>query len=202
MKNIINFYNTIAKNYSKNFSKPSEHLKDFLKLLPKKGNILDIGCGAGNDSNFIKSKKFTVMGIDTSKEMLRIARNNYPEIKFSLEDMRRIKFKKNKFDGIISSYSIIHIPKNEILKTLKILNIILKNKGFIYISLHLGKPREIFTEDPFGQNKKIFLNIMSLREISFLLESAGFKIFYKNKMKPKKGQLNFTKLFIFAQKIF
>jgi ubiquinone/menaquinone biosynthesis C-methylase UbiE len=200
MKNLSQPYNKIAKEYCKIYSRPSKHLIDFLKLLPKNGNILDVGCGAGVDSNFIKSIKFTVVGIDNSKEMLKIARKNYPEIKFLLKDMRKIKFNDKKFDGIIFSYSLIHIPKNQMPKTLKRFSKIIKSNGYIYISLQLGHSKEAYINDPFGKNEKLFLNIMSLIEVKVLLKNAGFKIIFETKMKPKKNQLNFTKLFIFAQK--
>lgn len=201
MKKISSIYNKIAKNYNKRFSKPSEYLEYFLKLLPKNGKVLDVGCGVGIDSNFIKSKKFTVVGIDTSKEMLKIARKNYPEIYFYLNDMRKIKSNDKKFDGIISSYSLIHIPKNEMPKTLKGFNKIIKSNGYIYISLQLGSSGEVYINNPFGQNEKLFLNIVSLNEIKVLLKNAEFKIIFKTIMKPKKNQLKFTKIFIFAQKI-
>ena len=60
------------------------------------------------------------MGIDFSNEMIEIAKNNYPNINFILGDMRKIKFQNSRFDGVIASYSLIHITKKELPKILNI----------------------------------------------------------------------------------
>ena len=42
-KQVSSIYNKIAKSYADEFSSPSEHLDEFLNLLPKGAKIIDIG---------------------------------------------------------------------------------------------------------------------------------------------------------------
>lgn len=201
-ENVVDIYNQIAKKYSKTFSKPSSYMEDFLKLLPEGGKILDVGCGIGADSGFAVSKGFVVKGVDLSKGMLGIAKSEYPKVDFCLDDMRKMKFPDSYFDGIIASYSLIHIKKIELPKIINKFSKLLKNEGLLYIALQSGKPREIFINEPFDHNKKLFLNVISYQEMNKLLKDNDFDIVKKFKRKPIKeeGEINFMKLFIIAQK--
>ena len=69
--------------------------------------ILDFACGTGlNISYFIKKVPAkNIIGIDYSKSMLKVAKTNYPYVKFIRADISRYLFKK-KFDKIVSTYSI------------------------------------------------------------------------------------------------
>src|SRR5438874_2426691 len=67
----INSYNRSSKEYSKKVKDffPKTQAKKFITLLPKKATILDAGCGDGRDAK-IFSKKFKVIGVDLSSEMI------------------------------------------------------------------------------------------------------------------------------------
>ncbi len=198
--NVSNVYDKIAIKYSKEFSNPSEYLDFFLELIPKKGRILDFGCGVGVDSNYMFSKGFFVTGIDISKGMLEIARKNYPEVSFKLKDIRDIE-ENGVYDGIVASCSLIHIPKEEVPETLRKFNNLLNKRGIIYISLQEGSSEEVFVDEPFKPDEKLFLNIISFNEIKQLLDESNFSIIKHYQRKPKtKEELNYNKLFIIARK--
>ncbi|MBU1119311.1 class I SAM-dependent methyltransferase [Patescibacteria group bacterium] len=197
----VQVYDKIAKTYANEFSKPSEHIDEFLKYMPTNGKLLDAGCGNGVDSVYVKKLGFDVVGVDMSEKMLEIARSKYPEIDFRQGDMRKLGFKENELDGIIASCSLIHIPKKDVLKTLQQFARFLKKEGVIYIQLQSGKSEEIFIEEPFKPDEKLFLNIFSLTEIECCLVKAGFNIIRKYERKSQKNEeLEFTKLYVIAQK--
>lgn len=194
-------YDQIAKSYAKEFSKPSEHIYEFLTLLPKKTYVLDAGSGVGIDSNYMFSKGFKVIGVDLSKEMLQLAKQKFPKIDFRQQDIRELNFDKNSFGGILASCSIIHIPKKDVPKLLKKFYNFLKKDGYIYIALQGGKSDEIFIDEPFKSDEKLFLNINSFAEIEHLLIKSGFSIVKKYERESKsKKELNYTKLFVIAKK--
>lgn len=141
-KQASSVYDKIAKPYAKEFSKPSEYIDDFLAQLHKNGKIFDVGCGVGVDSGYMVSRGFEVIGIDLSKEMLNIARQKFPQIDFRQLDIRELDFPPQFLDGILASYSLIHIPKKDVPDLLKKFHRILKKDGAIYIALQEGKSEE------------------------------------------------------------
>jgi len=194
-------YDKIAESYANEFSKPSEHIDEFLVLIPKSGRILDVGCGVGVDSGYMVSKGFEIIGVDLSKEMLRLAKQRFPQIEFKLADIRKLDFPLNSFNGILASCSLIHIPKKDFPQTLKNFYRMLKKEGVIYIALQGGNSEEIIIDEPFKPDEKLFLNILSFDEIKNLLEGTGFSIVKKYEREPKsKEELNFKKVFIIAKK--
>lgn len=194
-------YDKIADHYANAFSNPSEHIDDFLALLPKNAKILDVGCGFGVDSGYMASKGFDVVGVDLSKEMLRLAKQKFPQIDFRQQDIRDLDFPIESFDGILASCSLIHIPKKDVPALLKKFHKILKKDGAIYIALQGGKSQEIFVNGPFKPDEKLFLNIFSFDEIKNLLVNARFSIVKKHERPSKlKEELDFTKLFVIAKK--
>ena len=200
-KQASSVYDKIAEPYAKEFSKPSEYIDEFLALLPKNAKILDVGCGVGVDSGYMVSEGFEVIGIDLSKEMLKLAKQEFPKIDFRKQDIREIDFPSNSFDGILASCSLIHIPKKDVPAILNKFHQILKKDGVIYIALQGGKSEEIFVNEPFKPDEKLFLNIISFDEIKNLLVNAKFSIIKKYERQPKsKEELNFTKLFVIAKK--
>ena len=76
-------------------------LKEFIKPTYK---LLDVGCGTGISTNFFKvEEKF---GIDPSKSLIRIARNNYPYAEFNVGTAEQLTYKDKKFDIVISLTAI------------------------------------------------------------------------------------------------
>lgn len=200
-KQASSVYDEIAKKYAKEFSKPSEHIEEFLALLPKNAKILDAGCGVGVNAEFMASEGFEIVGIDLSKEMINIARKKFPQIDFRQQDIREIDSPPNSFNGIFASFSLIHIAKKDIPTLLKKFHKLLKKRGVIYIALQGAKSEEIFVNGPFNPDKKFFLNIISFDEIENLLIDAGFSIIKKYKREPKsKKELNYLKLYVIAEK--
>jgi SAM-dependent methyltransferase len=52
------------------------------------GRVLDIGCGTGNATAPLVQRGFEVVGLDTSRDMLAIARAKLPDVPFLLGDVR------------------------------------------------------------------------------------------------------------------
>jgi len=194
-------YDKIAEPYAREFLTPSEHIEKFLALLPENAKILDVGCGVGVDAHYMMSEGFQVTGIDLSKEMITLAEQKYPQIDFRNQDIRELDYREMTFDGIVASYSLIHIPKKDILELLKNFYLLLKHNGKIYISLQGGISGEIYVREPFKPDEELFLNIVTFQEIKKLLRKAGFSI-VKNFERPSRSKVefDFTKLFIIAKK--
>jgi len=127
-------FKSIAQYYSDIYFKEDIYEKEskvILSLIKKykqsDGNyLLDVACGTGTHVNFF-SKKYKVYGLDYSKEMLMIARRNYPNVKFLHRNMVDFHLKLT-FDVILCLYGSIGF-----VQTVKNLNRTLKN-----LSSHLN----------------------------------------------------------------
>jgi len=109
-------YNQIASVYhnQRDKYKSDDVLNSFVSLLPKSGDVLDVGCGAGVPvARSLVDSGFRVTGIDISSSMIKLARINVSEANFTEMDMRKLKFDSSSFDGITAFYSLFHVPMDE-----------------------------------------------------------------------------------------
>ena len=91
-----------------------EEINKLIDLLPQKGRILDAGCGTGLPAaKYLIENGFDVIGVDFSDEMLKLAKRNVPKADFIKQNITDLDFPDNYFDGLISLYAIIHIPREK-----------------------------------------------------------------------------------------
>lgn len=108
----------------------------YAKLPPLKGKtVLCIGCGSGEEcEHLLKSGAKKVVGIDTSKELIAIAKTSYPDIEFRVEDMRKMKFPQASVDFVYSSLAMHYLADWR--STLKKIYRLLKPRGTFLFSTH------------------------------------------------------------------
>lgn len=77
-----------ATNYTNHFSFVHKYGEDVLKLIdaPAGSRVLDLGCGNGALTKKLQELGFQAQGMDASLEMLHVARQNYPDIRFEKGD--------------------------------------------------------------------------------------------------------------------
>jgi trans-aconitate methyltransferase len=87
---------------------------DMLPLLaPVAGErILDLGCGTGQLTAQIAESGASVVGLDSSLEMIGQARQNYPNLEFRLADGADFSF-PGEFDAVFSNAALHWIPQAE-----------------------------------------------------------------------------------------
>lgn len=202
-KMVIKTYDIIAEDYRKEFGNDmsdQEYIDKFLKEV-KTGSILDVGCGVGNLTKYIKDNGFEVLGIDLSSSMIKIAKERFPDIEFKIMDMAKIKLPKNSFDGLFVAYSLFHLPPNKIEKTIKGFVELLKPQGKIMIILQEGQG-EVIIDEPFKPSEKMYINYFTKESILKLLENFNFKILHFNTRSAYGSmELGSNKLFIIAELI-
>lgn len=110
-KTIKNAYNIAAKKYAdmcfyELYDKPlDKKLYDlFFERVVNKGVVLEIGCGPGEISNYLKMKGLDIIGLDISDKMIEIAKQLNPFIDFRIGDVFNLQFKDNSVAGIVAPY--------------------------------------------------------------------------------------------------
>ena len=168
-------YNKIAQSYHSERNKFESiiELEQFIKLLPNDAKILDAGCGAGVPvTKYLADEGYSIIGIDISEGMLSLARKHVPEGQFIKVDMTEMDFSDDTFDGIVSFYAIIHIPREKHANLFKKFHSILKPNGIILIGLGVSEWEGI--EDYF--DARMFWSHYDSEKSLKLVKKAGFEI--------------------------
>ena len=119
MDNNIEYYNINAQAFFEGTVNADMSLwrDKFEKYVVPGGRILDAGCGSGRDSRAFIRQGFSVVAFDASKEMCRMAS------KLIGQEVWQMKFDEisfdEEFDGIWACASLLHVPYEELPKTLK-----------------------------------------------------------------------------------
>ena len=176
LKQAIKTYNKIASVYAKYTEDKlvQFQLARFESMLPGK-KILDAGCGCGRDVAYFLEDGYDPVGLDIAEGLLKEAKKRVPKGKFKKEDFRKTKFKAKTFHGIWSMASLFHMPKKEILPTLKEFYRLLDDKGIIYVSVRQGKGEEEVKKEKY-HNEPRTIYYYEQTEMEDLVRQAGFKI--------------------------
>lgn len=141
----MNIYNDLAKYYdvlfNADYAKEARICDSILKRLNNsKGALLDIGCGTGNHMLEFKKLGYDVYGLDSSKEMLEIARQKLPKATFYKGRMEWLHLNR-KFNTItLLSRTLLLIESEWYLKHLiKRLHNHLLHNGVIIIDLDVNE---------------------------------------------------------------
>lgn len=155
----------------------SKELDEFIRLLPEKAKVLDVGCGTGVPvATLLADSGFDVIGVDFSGNMLKLARRNVPNAKFYKKDMNKLDFEDDSFDGLTAFYSIIHVPREKHLSLFRSFHRILKTGGIMLICL--GSDEWEATDDYYGV--EMFWSHYDPRRSLQLVENAGFRIIFQD----------------------
>jgi trans-aconitate methyltransferase len=93
------------------FEKP--WLDRFTALVAPRGDILDLGCGAGEPiaASLIRGG-FRVTGVDSSETLIGLCRQRFPDRSWFVADMRQFSLPA-KYDGILAWHSFFHLNQND-----------------------------------------------------------------------------------------
>lgn len=115
-----------------------QEVLDFLKVNNVK-RVLDLGCGAGRCVIYLVQNGFEVFGIDISEEGIRKAKERLKERNLTA-DLRigsiynTLPYEDNFFDAVISIKTIYHGTIEDIRKTIKEIERVLKPGGLVFIT--------------------------------------------------------------------
>jgi SAM-dependent methyltransferase len=104
--------------------------------VPRRGRVLDFGCGYGMLSNFLalKGPDRRVCGIDLNKARIEVAQRSsqgHPEVSFQLGDVR--DFQGIPFDGVVMTDVLHHIDEDNVRVLLRIIRSCLSDDGTLVV---------------------------------------------------------------------
>jgi ubiquinone/menaquinone biosynthesis C-methylase UbiE len=203
----INTYNFSAKSYQDKFMNMDLYNDTFdllLKLIKKENpRILDIPCGPGNISYYVKQKVpgAEIIGADLAYEMLKLARLNIRHSEFTRLDMNDLDKLNDRFDCIICGFGLPYLSSTEAAIFIKKAYNLINKEGFLYISSMEGENRKSgFETTSFSNGRKIFINYHKAEEIIKTLVASGFQIIKRFSKKYPEEDGTFSEDFILISK--
>ncbi len=214
-------YNLIAEDFSRTRNKPWQEIKflidDYIK---RKDKVLDLGCGNGRLYELLKRRNIDYIGVDSSKELIKLAKKKYPEAEFRKAEALNLPFFDNYFDKVYTIAVFHQIPSEELrLQFLKETKRVLKKKGKLILTVWkikrkkeallllkytilriIGKSKLDFKDvfKPWGEKTERYYHIFSKRELSKLIKKAGFSIKEIGVVKNERG--NRQNIYTIAEK--
>lgn len=134
----LRFYETEAAKYTSRGQEPSrDRIETFLSKLHPGAAILELGCGGGQDSEYMLAQGFAVRPTDGTPEIARQAerRLGIPVATLLFGDLNA----QATYDGIWANACLLHIPRAELSGILSRIHAALKDGGVFYASFKAGE---------------------------------------------------------------
>jgi cyclopropane fatty-acyl-phospholipid synthase-like methyltransferase len=203
MKPTIDSFNKMAQSYEDrfmHFDLYNDTYDSFCSLIKKyNAEILDAGCGPGNISHYLLSKRpdFKILGIDLAPNMLELAGKNNPSAEFNLLDVRAIDQLKRKFDGIVCGFCVPYLSKEECAKLIADAYDLLDEAGVLYLSAIEGNYESSGYEMASNGVDKGYVYYYKENDLKDYFLESGFNIREVfRKSYPKGGKVDTHLIFI------
>lgn len=177
----FNTWNKIASLYQEKFMDLDLYNEsyDFIlnEGLKHGAKILEIGCGPGNITKYLLSKRpdLNISGIDIAPNMIELARKNNPTADFRVMDVRQIGELKTKLDGIVCGFCLPYLSLEDSKKLLADCYQLLNDNGFLYLSFIEGDPKKSDYQSG-SSGDRVYLYYHKLADLKLQLIENRFSI--------------------------
>ncbi len=179
--------------------KGKERIDRFLETARPGGLILDAGCGTGFVHPYFNSRGFDLIGVDTSAEMLSIAKRENSNIEYREMEITNLEFGSDSFDGIWSTGVLVHIPENKLHDAISEFGRVLRKGGPLFISTRVA-PMDYHQEECASEGGRIKVHYHSSKTILDLLEKNHLVPLW-NSIEPDDSGRPFNYIHLLCRKI-
>lgn len=178
----VNIYNQHVQDYVSKFMDLGLY-KDtfdaFLRFVPSKARVLELGCGPGNVVQYLRSKRddLDILGIDLAPAMIMEAVKQNPGSRFEVMDIADAGQIQQQFDAVIAAFCLPYISYNYIDELFRNFARLTANDGLLYISCMEGLvTRSGFEKTSFTGDDEMYINYYERSAIERRLKENHFKI--------------------------
>ncbi|MDI6737844.1 MAG: class I SAM-dependent methyltransferase [Nanoarchaeota archaeon] len=157
----------LSRNVKKKYYYKQE--RKYISYFKNCRSVLDVACGEGTNLLLMKKNGINARGIDLTPEFAKECRSKGLNVIQGDALQLNKYFKKGEFDGILCSFLVEHLTKNQIKALFKEMNALLAQDGLLTIN-YVKRFYKRFQEDPTHKT------ILPEWEIINMLIAAGFKI--------------------------
>ena len=175
-------YDRIAEEYANRISGELDHkpldrmlLDEFAARVKGAGRVCDLGCGPGHVARYLHDRGVDIFGMDLSPGMLEQARKRNPAMEFRHGNMLTLDVRYRAWSAIVAFYSIVHIPKTDILQAFREMFRVLEPGGLLFLAFHIGV-EVLHEENCWGHQVSLDLVFFGRKEVERYLGLVGFAI--------------------------
>jgi SAM-dependent methyltransferase len=175
-------YDAVAREYADEIygelaGKPFDRdvLDRFAARVRGQGWVCDLGCGPAQIARYLRDRGVNSLGVDLSAGMLAQARRLNPDLQVAQSSMLALGVGSETLCGVAAFYSIIHIPRSQVVDALREVCRVLQPGGLFLTAFHLGS-EDSHHEELFGRPVSLDVALFTTEEMSGYLKTAGFAI--------------------------
>ena len=138
----VSGFDSIAHRYDEWYESPVHQsidaiekaaIKETMPTAPRRGLLLDVGCGTGHWLLFFKMAGYRVVGLDLSPRMLGVAKSKFPSgIQLVRADAHRLPFEDHSFDIVCCITTLEFVTDH--MRTLREMCRCLKTRGRLIVA--------------------------------------------------------------------
>ncbi|MFF6868320.1 methyltransferase domain-containing protein [Streptomyces sp. NPDC012450] len=98
------------------------------------GRVADLGCGPGHVTAHLDGLGLSAYGVDASPAMIALARRAHPHLRFDVGSMDALDLADGTLDGVLSRWSVIHLPPDRLPPVLAEFHRVLAPGGHLLIA--------------------------------------------------------------------
>ncbi|OBT76520.1 hypothetical protein VF21_05366 [Pseudogymnoascus sp. 05NY08] len=163
------------------------YINKFLDKLPPSPCVLELGCGPGVPVlDMLLDHGAQVTANDISAKQIEIAKARCPCAKFLASNMATLAFEAESFHGVVSFYTLFHLPRSQLKDMLAKIYGWMKPGGFFVFNLAVIDEEEIHGE---MMGYGMFWSSYGVHENCDILKQVGFELLEVEKVKAGDGNL-------------
>jgi SAM-dependent methyltransferase len=139
------------------------------------GPVADVGCGTGRLTAFLHGLGLDVFGVDLSPGMLAVARQEHPDLRFTVGSMLALDLPDAHLGGLLAHYSTIHVPDDRLPAVLAGFARVLAPGGHLLLSFQVGD-EPLRLAEAFGHDVALEFHRRRPEHVAELVRAAGLAV--------------------------
>ncbi len=173
LEQVRDAYTSVAALYIELFGTSQQVHADDLAFIGRHlssqpGNVLDLGCGPGHITDYLRSLGVDAMGIDMVPEFIAHAKAAHPHGRYHLGSMKSLDAENRSIAGILAWFSLIHLAPQDLGEVLAEFRRVMTPAGTLVVGFFDGDEVAAF------DHKVVTAYRWPADELSARLTRAGF----------------------------
>jgi SAM-dependent methyltransferase len=140
------------------------------------GPVVDVGCGPGHVTAYLRGLGVDAFGIDLSPVMVSVAQREHPGVRFEVGSMTDLDLADASVAGLLAFWSLVHVPDDALPSVFAHFRRVLRPGAPLLLGFHAGNGSTLKTQGYGGHPMKVSVHRRRPDQMAARLRAAGFGI--------------------------